>query len=66
MLTKEPTKLLAIRLPEAQKRHLKSLAASLGLSLQEVVQQALDAWLSQHQRKGESAASPGRGSAKRH
>jgi len=56
MTANAPTKLLAIRLPEAQKRQIKSLAASLGLSLQDVVQQALAAWVSKHQPKGAPAA----------
>jgi uncharacterized protein (DUF433 family) len=41
-------KFLSVRMPEAQSRLVKSLAASLGLSLQEVVSQALDAWILQH------------------
>jgi len=45
MLTKN-TKLLAVRLPEADKRRFKSLAASVGISLQEAVHQALDVWAS--------------------
>ena len=52
MTTTISTKLLAIRLPEDQKRQVKVLAASLGLSLQDVVQQALAAWVSKHQPKG--------------
>ena len=44
--------MLAIRLSEPRKRYLKSLAASLGLSLQEAVEQALDMWVSQHQQPG--------------
>ena len=51
MLTKH-TKLLAVRLPEAEKRRIKSLAASQGLSLQEAVHQALDAWASKLQAEG--------------
>jgi Ribbon-helix-helix protein, copG family len=43
------TKLLAVRLPEADKRRIKSLAASQGLSLQEAVRQAIEAWASQLQ-----------------
>ncbi len=48
MLTKH-TKLLAVRLPESEKRRIKSLAASQGLSLQEAVHQALAAWASRLQ-----------------
>jgi hypothetical protein len=44
--------MLAIRLTEPRKRYLKALAASLGLSLQEAVEQALDMWVSQHQQQG--------------
>jgi len=51
MLTKN-TKLLAVRLPEADKRRFKSLAASRGISLQEAVHQALEAWASQLQPEG--------------
>ena len=65
MTTTISTKLLAIRLPEAQKRQIKSLAASLGMSLQDVVQQALAAWVSKHERKGASSAVPTRDSAQR-
>jgi Ribbon-helix-helix protein, copG family len=43
------TKLLAVRLPEAEKRRVKSLAASLGLSLQEAIRQAIELWASQPQ-----------------
>ncbi len=41
-------RVFSVRLPEAQRRQVKSLAASLGLSLQEVVHRALEAWVSQH------------------
>jgi hypothetical protein len=46
-MANEPMKLLAVRLPEAERRRIKSLAASLGLSLQDAVQQALEMWASQ-------------------
>jgi Ribbon-helix-helix protein, copG family len=46
MLAKS-TKLLAVRLPEAEKRRIKSLAASRGLSLQEAIRQAIELWVSQ-------------------
>lgn len=39
---------LSIRVPEAQRRRIKSVAASLGLSLQEVVEGALEAWVLKH------------------
>ena len=48
-MANEPKKLLAVRLPEAERRRIKSLAASLGLSLQEAVQQALEMWAGQFQ-----------------
>ena len=48
MLAKK-TKLLAVRLPEADKRRIKSLAASRGLSLQEAIRQAIELWVSQPQ-----------------
>lgn len=54
---------LAIRLPEPRKRYLKALAASLGLSLQEAVEQALDIWVSQHQQQGAPPPSLWRDSA---
>jgi hypothetical protein len=47
MMANQSTKLLAVRLPEAEKRRIKSLAASQGLSLQEAVHQAMEAWASQ-------------------
>src|SRR5271157_193580 len=51
MLTNN-TKLFAVRLPEAEKRRIKILAASRGLTLQEAVRQMLDAWASQLRREG--------------
>jgi hypothetical protein len=44
--------MLGVRLPEAEKRHLKALAASQGLSLQEAVHQALEAWVAKLQPEG--------------
>ena len=38
------TKLFAVRLSEADKRRIKSLAASQGLTLREAIVQAFDAW----------------------
>jgi len=35
---------LSVRLPEAELRRIKSLAASRGVTLQEAVHQALQAW----------------------
>ena len=51
MLAKH-TKLLAVRLPEAEKRRIKALAASQGLTLQEAVHEALEAWTAKLQREG--------------
>src|SRR5271165_1234343 len=42
-------KRLAVRLPEPAMRRIKALAALRGVSLQEAVQQALEAWASQPQ-----------------
>jgi ribbon-helix-helix CopG family protein len=61
MLTKN-TKLLAVRLPEADKRRFKSLAASRGISLQEAVRQALEVWASQLQPEGAPTLYPPPGS----
>ncbi len=44
--------MLGVRLPEAEKRRLKALAASQGLSLQEAVHQALEAWMAKLQPEG--------------
>ena len=52
-----PTKLLSVRLPEAERRRIKTLAASQGLTLAEAIREAFEAWASQLQRQG--AASPG-------
>jgi ribbon-helix-helix CopG family protein len=48
------TKLLAIRIPEAEKRRIKSLAASRGLSLQEAIRQAIELWAAQPQTEDEA------------
>ncbi len=47
-----PTKLLAVRLPEAERRRIKTLAASQGMTLQEAMHEAFNAWASQLQKKG--------------
>ncbi len=49
-----PTKLLSVRLPEAERRRIKSLAASQGLTLAEAIREAFEAWASQLQRQGAS------------
>jgi hypothetical protein len=51
-MTNQPMKLLAVRIPEAERRRIKSLAASQGMTLQEAVHQALDAWVSKLQAEG--------------
>lgn len=51
------TKLLSVRLPEAERRRIKALAASQGLTLAEAIREAFDAWASQLRRQG--AAPPG-------
>lgn len=40
-------RVLSVRLPEAELRRIKSLAASRGVTLQEAVHQALETWASQ-------------------
>jgi ribbon-helix-helix CopG family protein len=49
-----PTKLLSVRLPEAERRRIKALAASQGLTLGEAIRAAFEAWASQLQREGAS------------
>ena len=44
MLASKQLKLLSVRLPEAEIRRFKSIAASKGVSLQDAVQQAIHAW----------------------
>jgi hypothetical protein len=51
-------KLLAVRLPEAERRRIKSLAASQGLTLQEAVHQAMEAWASKLQWEGALSLEP--------
>jgi len=63
-LAPDAAKVFSVRLPEAERRRVKSLAASLGLSLQEVVHQALEAWVLQHnpqlgRRRGPQRGAPG-------
>lgn len=50
------TKLLSVRLPEADRRRIKTLAASQGLTLREALGQAFEAWASQLQ---SAAPTPG-------
>ena len=42
------TTFLSVRIPESESRRVKVLAATLGLSLQDVIRQALDAWVLEH------------------
>lgn len=58
MMASLSTKLLAVRLPEAEKRRMKSVAASQGLSLQEAVHQAMEAWASRLQAEGALPLAP--------
>ena len=48
-MTTSDTRLFAVRLPEAEKRRIKSLAASQGLTLREAIVEAFEAWASQLQ-----------------
>ena len=56
------TKLFAVRLPEAEKRRIKSLAASQGLTLGQAIHEAFEAWASQLQAAA-PAPDPARGSS---
>ena len=49
--SKHLKKLLSVRLPEAEFRRFKSLAASRGVSVQEAVHQALECWASEAPQK---------------
>ena len=55
------TKLLAVRLSEAERRRIKSLAASQGLTLQQAVHEAFEAWASKLQQEGTPPLEPPRG-----
>lgn len=46
MTISKHTKILSVRMPEAELRRVKSLAASRGVSVQTAVHQALEAWTS--------------------
>ena len=59
------SQVLTVRLPTNQKRRLKSLAASLGLTLPEAVAQALEAWASQLQARGHNPLEPSEPAAKK-
>jgi len=49
---------LSVRLPEAQRRRVKSVAASLGLSLQQAVEDALEVWLLEHDPQNKDTIEP--------
>jgi len=51
-MTDQPMRLLAVRVPEAERRRIKSLAASQGMTLQEAVHQAMEAWASKLHAEG--------------
>jgi hypothetical protein len=48
----ETIKMLAIRLPEAERRRIKTVAASQGMTLQEALHQAMEAWVAKLQADG--------------
>ena len=50
------TKLLSVRLPEAEKRRIKILAASEGLTIGRAIHEAFDAWVAQLQSRGRRPA----------
>ena len=54
----QPTKLLAVRVPEPERRRMKSLAALRGLTLQEAVHQAIEAWAAKLQAEGALTLEP--------
>jgi Ribbon-helix-helix protein, copG family len=47
MQASQHLKILSVRLPESEVRRFKSLAASRGISVQEAVHEALQAWASE-------------------
>lgn len=47
MPASKQSRMLSVRLPEPELRRIKSLAANRGVSLQEAVQEALEAWSAQ-------------------
>ncbi len=48
------TKLLSVRLPEAEKRRIKVLAAGEGLTIRQAIHEAFDAWVAHLQSRGRS------------
>jgi uncharacterized protein (DUF433 family) len=61
MPSSQQTKKLSIRIPELELRRIKSLAALRGVTLEQAVRRALEAWASQPEKEAASphAASPG-------
>ena len=53
-MTPSETKLLSVRLPEAEKRRIKIMAASQGVTIRQAIHEALDAWASQLQSRAPS------------
>lgn len=53
MTASKPRKVLSVRLPEAELRRYKSVAASRGVSVQTAVQQAMEVWASSSPNTGE-------------
>src|SRR5208337_4880111 len=49
-------KLLSVRLPEAERRRIKIMAASQGVTIRQAIHEALDAWAAQLQSR---APTPG-------
>jgi len=43
------TNLLSVRLPEAEKRRIKIMAASQGVTIRQAIREAFDAWAAQLQ-----------------
>ena len=50
MSASKAVRVLSVRLPEAEVRRIKSLAATRGISVQEAVHQALQSWASEIQK----------------
>ena len=57
MLASE-TKLLSVRLPEAEKRRIKIMAASQGVTIRQAIHEAFDAWASQLQSRAHTSEPP--------
>ncbi len=57
MLASE-TKLLSVRLPEAEKRRIKIMAAGQGVTIRQAIHEAFDAWASQLQSRARTSDPP--------